>query len=93
VPQKIPDIVGKRLANAMRALKNAGFEVGKVTQQTSSNKKGTVIAQSPDAGRSARPGRAVSSSLPSPRASCSSHHGCSQPADLRSASERGVERR
>ena len=57
---KIPKVVGKTLANAKRALNNAGFEVGKVTQQTSSKKQGTVIAQSPDAGTSARPGRAVS---------------------------------
>jgi resuscitation-promoting factor RpfB len=59
-PTKIPNVVGKTLANAKRALKNAGFEVGKVTQQTSSKKKGTVISQSPDAGTSARPGRTVS---------------------------------
>jgi hypothetical protein len=57
---KIPNVVGKTLANAKQALKNAGFEVGKVTQQTSSKKKGTVISQSPNAGTSARPGREVS---------------------------------
>lgn len=57
---KVPKVVGKTIANAKRALKNAGFEVGKVTQRTSSQKKGTVISQSPDAGTSARPGRAVS---------------------------------
>jgi len=57
---KVPKVVGKTIANAKRALKNAGFEVGKVTQQTSSKKKGTVISQSPDAGTSARPGRSVS---------------------------------
>jgi hypothetical protein len=57
---KIPKVVGKTLANAKRALTNGGFEVGKVTQQTSSKKKGTVISQSPDAGTSARPGRVVS---------------------------------
>ena len=70
-PPKIPDVVGKTLANAKRALKNAGFEVGKVTLQTSSKKKGTVIAQSPDAGTSARPGRAVSlvTAKPAPQAS------------------------
>jgi hypothetical protein len=57
---KVPKVVGKTIANAKQALRNAGFEVGKVTQQTSSKKKGTVISQSPDAGISARPGRAVS---------------------------------
>ena len=57
---KVPKVVGMTIANAKRALKNAGFEVGKVTQRTSSQKKGTVISQSPQAGTSARPGRAVS---------------------------------
>ena len=57
---KIPNVVGKTLANAKRALTNVGFEVGKVTQQTSSKSKGTVISQSPDAGTSVRPGRTVS---------------------------------
>jgi resuscitation-promoting factor RpfB len=57
---KIPNVVGKTLANAKRTLTNAGFEVGRVTQQTSSKRKGTVIAQSPERGTSARPGREVS---------------------------------
>lgn len=73
-PPKIPNVVGKTLANAKRALKNAGFEVGKVTQQTSTKKKGTVISQSPDAGTSARPGRAVSlvtaKPAPQPSSNC-----------------------
>jgi hypothetical protein len=73
-PPKIPNVVGKTLANAKRALKNAGFEVGKVTQQTSSKRKGTVIAQSPDAGTSARPGRAVTlvtaKPAPQPSSNC-----------------------
>jgi hypothetical protein len=57
---KIPKVVGKTLANAKRALRNAGFEVGKVRKKTSNQRKGTVISQSPDARDSARPGRAVS---------------------------------
>jgi hypothetical protein len=57
---KIPNVVGKTLANAKRALANAGFEVGMVTQQTSSKRKGTVISQSPSGGTPARPGRTVS---------------------------------
>jgi hypothetical protein len=71
---KIPNVVGKTLANAKRALQNAGFEIGKVTQQTSSKKKGTVISQSPDAGTSARPGRAISlvtaKPAPQPSSNC-----------------------
>jgi resuscitation-promoting factor RpfB len=57
---KIPNVIGKTLANAKRALQNAGFEVGKVTQQASSERKGTVISQAPAGGLSARPGRSVS---------------------------------
>jgi eukaryotic-like serine/threonine-protein kinase len=57
---KIPKVIGKTLTNAKRTLKNAGFEIRKVTQQTSSKKQGTVISQSPAAGTSARLGRAVS---------------------------------
>ena len=57
---RVPNVIGKTLANARRTLKNAGFEVGKVTQQTSSKRKGMVISQSPDGGTSARPGRSVS---------------------------------
>jgi beta-lactam-binding protein with PASTA domain len=66
---KIPKVVGKTIANAKRALKNAGFEVGRVTRQTSNKRKGTVISQSPGAGTSARPGRAVSlvTAKPAPR--------------------------
>ena len=71
---KIPNVVGKTLANAKRALANAGFEVGKVTQQTSSKRKGTVISQSPSGGTPARPGRTVSlvtaKPAPQPTSNC-----------------------
>jgi resuscitation-promoting factor RpfB len=71
---KIPNVVGKTLANAKRALKNAGFEVGRVTQQTSSKAKGTVISQSPSGGTPARPGRTVSlvtaKPAPEPTSNC-----------------------
>ncbi|HEX5913111.1 MAG TPA: PASTA domain-containing protein [Rubrobacter sp.] len=81
---KVPKVVGKTLANAKRALKNAGFEVGKVTQQTSSKRKGTVISQSPDAGTSARPGRTVSlvTAKPAPQqpsADCQGYSPCIPP--------------
>ncbi len=71
---KIPNVVGKTLANARRALEKAGFEIGKVTQQTLSQAKGTMISQSPAAGTSARPGRAVSlvtaKPAPQPSSNC-----------------------
>jgi len=57
---KVPKVVGKTIANAKRALANAGFEVGKVTRQTSSKRKGTVVSQSPSGGTPAHPGRSVS---------------------------------
>jgi resuscitation-promoting factor RpfB len=57
---KIPNVVGKTLANAKRTLAKAGFDVGNVTQQTSSQSKGTVLSQSPSAGTSAHPGRSAS---------------------------------
>ena len=82
---KIPNVVGKTLANARRTLKNAGFEVGKVTQQTSSKRKGTVISQSPDGGTSARPGRTVSlvtaKPAPKPTSNCTAGYSpCLPPA-------------
>jgi beta-lactam-binding protein with PASTA domain len=71
---KVPSVVGKTLANAKSALAKAGFKVGKVTQQTSSQQKGTVISQSPASGTSARPGRAVSlvtaKPAPAPSSNC-----------------------
>jgi len=82
---KIPNVVGRTLANAKRALANAGFEVGNVTLQMSSKRKGTVISQSPDAGTSARPGRAVSlvtaKPAPEPSNSCTAGYSpCLPPA-------------
>jgi resuscitation-promoting factor RpfB len=71
---KIPNVVGKTLANAKRALKDAGYEVGKVTQQTSAKRKGTVISQAPSGGTPARPGRTVSlvtaKPAPQPTSNC-----------------------
>ena len=84
---KVPKVVGKTIANAKRALKNAGFEVGRVTQRTSGKRKGTVISQSPGAGTSARPGRAVSlvtaKPAPSSGGTCDPNYsGCLNPNAL-----------
>jgi hypothetical protein len=57
---RIPNVVGRTLRKAKRALQRAGFDVGKMTQETSSQPKGMVVSQSPNAGTLARPGRAVS---------------------------------
>jgi hypothetical protein len=55
----IPRVVGKSLAQARRILKHAGFGVGDVRKQASSEPKGTVISQTPSAGSRANPGRRV----------------------------------
>ncbi len=55
----IPSVVGKSLAQARRILKHAGFGVGDVRKQVSSEPKGTVISQIPSAGSRVQPGREV----------------------------------
>jgi hypothetical protein len=57
---KIPRVVGESITKAKATLKQAGFEIGKVTQLASSQRKGTVLSQTPVGGTSARPGRSVS---------------------------------
>lgn len=56
---QIPNIVGESLSQARRILKHAGFDVGDVRKQTSSQPKDTVISQTPVAGTGAQPGRYV----------------------------------
>lgn len=54
----VPNVVGDKVAKARSELKDAGFGVD-VKQQESSKPKGTVIAQSPKGGTSAKPHRSV----------------------------------
>ncbi len=56
---RVPDVTGEKLAGAKRALKKAGFSVGQVTERESGKPKGTVLAQTPTGGKSAKPGTAV----------------------------------
>lgn len=56
----IPDVEGMNKTDATNTLIGAGFEIGKVTEKNSSKAKGTVLDQSPDAGKKAKPGTKVS---------------------------------
>jgi serine/threonine-protein kinase len=49
-PCKVPQVVGKKLAKAEKAIKKAHCTVGSVTNQSSPKPKGHVVAQSPPAG-------------------------------------------
>jgi hypothetical protein len=73
---RIPNVLGKTLDQARRMLKHAGFDVGKVSKQASSQTKDTVISQSPPAGTGAQPGRNVNLVIakpePPPTSNCTS---------------------
>lgn len=56
---KVPDVVGKPLGEARRALTNAGFRVGRIRKTVSSQPAFTVVSQSPSAGTSVQPERRV----------------------------------
>ncbi len=70
----IPSVLGKSLEQAKRILDKAGFDVGRVTKQASSEPKGTVISQSPTAGTGAEPGRnvnlVIAKAEPAPTSNC-----------------------
>src|SRR6185437_13392793 len=56
----VPNVIGKSQADATTALSQAGFNVGKVTQDSSSTEPaGTVLQQSPPGGKQAKPGTSV----------------------------------
>jgi hypothetical protein len=55
----IPNIVGKTLSRARRILEHAGFDVGDVLKEVSSQPKDTVLSETPLAGTGALPGRNV----------------------------------
>jgi eukaryotic-like serine/threonine-protein kinase len=56
---QVPDVTGETEDNARSAIEGAGLRVGKVTQQESSEDPGTVIKQSPAAGKQLAKGSAV----------------------------------
>jgi len=55
---RVPNVIGDKLTKARSVLLEAGFGLT-VRQQESSKPKGTVIAQSPKGGASAKPGRMI----------------------------------
>lgn len=46
---EVPDVMGKSREDAEKILKEAGFEIGEVTEGEDDSKKGTVISQTPTA--------------------------------------------
>lgn len=73
---RIPNVVGTSLSHARQILKHAGFEVGDVRKQPSSQPKGSVIWQSPVAGTGAQPGRHVSLVIAKPEPQASTGGDC-----------------
>jgi eukaryotic-like serine/threonine-protein kinase len=55
----VPDVTGETEENTRSALEGAGLRVGKVTEQESEKDPGTVIAQTPAAGKDVTKGTAV----------------------------------
>jgi resuscitation-promoting factor RpfB len=56
---RVPSVIGKSKASAVRKLKNAGFKVKKETQTTTTGKDGIVLSQSPSRGTRAKPDSVV----------------------------------
>ncbi len=52
---RVPSVVGKSEASAIRKLKNAGFKVKKTTQTRTTGKDGVVLSQSRPGGTRAKP--------------------------------------
>jgi len=52
---RVPSVVGKPEASAIRNLKNAGFKVKKTTQTSTIGRDGVVLSQSPSGGTRAKP--------------------------------------
>jgi hypothetical protein len=52
---RVPSVVGRQEASAIRKLKNAGFKVNKTTQTRTSGKDGVVLSQSRSGGTRAKP--------------------------------------
>ena len=56
---RVPSVVGKSEASAIRSLKNAGFKVKKTTQTRTTGQDGVVLSQSPTGGTRAKPNSVV----------------------------------
>ena len=58
-PEEVPDVVGETQADAEQILSDAGFNVNVVPSTDTTEEKGTVIQQSPEAGENADEGDTV----------------------------------
>lgn len=65
---RVPDVTGEKLASAKRTLRRAGLSIGQVTERESGKPKGTVLAQTPAGGKSAKLDAAVALVLAKPPA-------------------------
>jgi beta-lactam-binding protein with PASTA domain/predicted Ser/Thr protein kinase len=63
---QVPDVTGESEDNARSAIEGAGLRVGKVTEEESDKDPGTVIAQSPAAGKKVAKGTAVDLTVAKP---------------------------
>jgi len=59
-PVKVPEVVGADAASATATLQNAGFAVSASSQETTGDKAGIVLSQSPGGGAYVAPGGTVS---------------------------------
>jgi resuscitation-promoting factor RpfB len=56
---RVPSVIGKQEASAIRTVKNAGFQVKKTTQTRATGEDGVVLSQSPRGGIRAKPNSVV----------------------------------
>jgi beta-lactam-binding protein with PASTA domain len=56
----VPDVVGRQVSAAVKATEKAGFEVKTKKQNTTTDKNGLVLSQTPSPGTEAKPGTIVS---------------------------------
>jgi serine/threonine-protein kinase len=49
-PEQVPDVVGKSEAEAKKLIEDAGFKVSSVQTTNTTERKGTVVQQSPEKG-------------------------------------------
>jgi PASTA domain len=56
---RIPNVTAKNLSQAKRTLRNAGFKVEVKQQQSTTQRDGDIVSQSPSGGTQIRPGRTV----------------------------------
>jgi serine/threonine-protein kinase len=58
-PGEVPDVSGRGVVEAAKALTRAGYEVGAIRTVKSEEEPGTAVGTEPSAGIAARPGSQV----------------------------------